>query len=88
MIKKGELSLQVIVIAIIVLVVLVLLVYLSATRLGIFGEQTRSCNLAGGTCSSDCGNSIIISPPSDGWSEENCDTCCAVVPGITDRDSG
>lgn len=52
--KKGEMSMQLIVVAVIVLLIAALLIYLVGTNLGLFGESAGACLSRGGTCEDAC----------------------------------
>jgi hypothetical protein len=54
--KKGDLSIQVIVVAAIALIVLVVLIVIFTGRMGTWGTQSANCELKGGKCAVECGN--------------------------------
>ena len=53
--KKGDISLQVIVVAILALLVLVILSVMFITKMGAVGENVDTCPAKGGVCKATCG---------------------------------
>jgi len=57
--KKGELSIQIIIVAIILLVVLVVLIFIFSDKMGGWLKGTSSCAAKGGACGTfDCKQTI------------------------------
>lgn len=52
--KRGDMSMQTIVVAVIVLLIAAILIYLVGTKLGLFGQSTGACEARGGQCVGSC----------------------------------
>ncbi len=55
--RKGELSLNIIIVAVIGLLVLVVISVIFMQRMGLFGRGANDCESKGGTCASSCDTS-------------------------------
>ena len=55
--KKGDISIQVIIVAILALLVLVILSVMFITKTGTWSTQVNSCESKGGTCKASCADS-------------------------------
>ncbi len=52
--KKGDISINVIVIAAIALIVLVVLIVIFTSRFGVFTKTVKNCEAQGGVCKASC----------------------------------
>ncbi|HLD88765.1 MAG TPA: hypothetical protein VI894_01015 [Candidatus Nanoarchaeia archaeon] len=52
--KKGDLSINVVVIAAIALIVLVVLIVIFTNRFGVFTKTVKNCETQGGVCKASC----------------------------------
>lgn len=52
--KRGDMSMQTIVVAVIVLLIAAILIYMTGTRLGLFDDTIGACQDRGGECRTEC----------------------------------
>jgi len=57
--KKGDISIQVIVVAAIALIVLVVLVLIFTGKIGNWGTATKTCDTYNGICAQECNSDIF-----------------------------
>ncbi|PIN70037.1 hypothetical protein COV93_03150 [Candidatus Woesearchaeota archaeon CG11_big_fil_rev_8_21_14_0_20_43_8] len=81
--KKGDISIQVIVVAILALLVLVILSVMFISKMGKTGDQISGCGSKGGTCKSVCGTdeTPLVLGNADCDKQTSGYKCCLPVSG-------
>jgi len=77
--KRGDMSINIIVIAAIALIVLIVLVAIFTGRIQIFGRSLDSCTAKGGVCETECGDGFATVQFTDcptANDQEGEDKCC------------
>lgn len=79
--RKGELSLNIIIIAVIGLLVLVVISVIFMQRMGLFGKGASDCQSKGGTCANSCseGSATLFATCYDAEGKATTEKCCKAL---------